>query len=246
MLSEMKSLTAGKNIIVCPKCGKENPFYNTVCSECKTYLRNKVYNIDLFSTSASLVDNPIGAFRSIVFAEHKNFVFFLIIIIALKYLINARFLSLLTVGEFNSTIGLLVSYLIVLSATLIFYFLYVAALKTFGQLNELEIRIKDAFAVIIYSQIPFVFAIVILFPLELIIFGDYLFSLNPSPFIIKEAVAYVFLAIECIVFLWSIFLSFWAFYVISGNIIFSLINTTIFNLFLAALIILCSVFVFRL
>lgn len=234
-----------KNSLTCPKCSKENPFYNTVCSDCKTYLRDKVYNIDLFSTTASLVDNPSGAFRSIVFSEHKNFVLFLVIFIALKQVINARFISLLTVGEFSSTTGLFISYSILLSVLLIFFVLYSLALKEVGRLIEFEIRAKDAFAVIIYSQIPLAVAFIVLFPLEFIIFGDYLFSINPSPFVIKEMAAYVFFIVECLVILWSVFLSYWAFYIISKNRIFGIINTLVFNLILGALLILTSVFIFR-
>jgi hypothetical protein len=234
-----------KNTITCPKCGEGNPFFNTVCSECKTYLRDRIYNIDLFSTSTSLIDNPSGAFCTIVFAEHKNFIIFLLVLIGLKQLINARFLSLITVGEFDSTIGLLISYLIVLTIVSGFFILYSFALREIAKLSGLEIRAKDTFAVIVYSQTPLVFAFIILFPLELIIFGDYLFSLNPSPFVIKEMPAYVFLVVECLAILWSIFLSYWAFYIISKDKIFSITNTIAFNLILIIILNLTSIFIFR-
>ena len=61
-------------------------------------------------------------------------------------------------------------------------------------MNNIPLRFKDTFALIIYSQIPYLFGLIILFPLELVIFGDYLFSKNPSPFTIKGTLAYLFLA----------------------------------------------------
>ena len=54
---------------------------------------------------------------------------------------------------------------------------------------------------------PYSFAAIILFPVELIIFGKYLFSVNPSPFIIKSFLAWVLVSLEFLLILWSVFLT---------------------------------------
>ena len=127
---------------------------------------------------------------------------------SIKYLINARFISMVSVGEFQSTIGLQISYLIVLGIILIYFIIFSFIHKSLSKINEVYIRFKDTFALIIYSQIPFLFGLFILFPLELVILGDYLFSMNPTPFIIKGSITYFFLAIEIGLVIWSIFLVF--------------------------------------
>jgi hypothetical protein len=71
--------------------------------------------------------------------------------------------------------------------------------------------------------------LVVLFPIELIIFGDYIFSLNPSPFVIKELIAYTLFTVESLLILWSIFLSITAFYVHYRKIIPALVSSLIFN-----------------
>jgi hypothetical protein len=96
-------------------------------------------------------------------------------------------------------------------------------------------RFKDNLAVIIYSQMPIIFALIILFPLEIVIFGEYLFSTNPSPFQIKSTIAYVFFSVEILLFLWSFFLTFAAFYVSSKNIVLST-STTAAYIFILCLI----------
>jgi hypothetical protein len=235
-----------KNSVTCPNCNSENPFYNSVCSGCKFYLRDRIYNIDLWTVISSLIENPTKAFRTIIFSEHKNFILFILFFVAIKYLINARFIAMISVGEFQSTTGLQYSYLIVLGIIVTYFLLFSFVYKLFGNLNEINIRFKDTLALIIYSQIPVLFGLFILFPLELVIFGDYLFTLNPTPFVIKGNIAYFFLVLEIGLILWSIFLVFKAFITQNQQLLFSLISATVFIVLFLTLIYLCSVFVFTL
>jgi hypothetical protein len=233
-----------KNSVTCPNCNSENPFYNSVCSSCKFYIRDRIYNIDLWSVISSLIESPAKAFRSIIFSEHKNFIFFILFFVSVKYLINARFIAMISVGEFQSTIGLQYSYLIVLGIITIYYLLFSYVYKLFGKLNEIQIRFKDTFSLIIYTQIPLLIGLVVLFPLELVIFGDYLFSLNPTPFIIKEYIAYFFLSLETSLILWSTFLVIKAFITQTQSKIFGLISAASFVVLLWTLLYFCSVIVF--
>ena len=235
-----------KNSVTCPNCNSENPFYNSVCSGCKFYLRDKIYNIDLWTVISSLIENPTKAFRTIIFSEHKNFILFILFFVTIKYLINARFIAMITVGEFQSTIGLQYSYLIVLGIIVIYFLLFSFVYKLSGNLSEINIRFKDTSALIIYSQIPVLFGLFILFPLELVIFGDYLFTLNPTPFVIKGNIAYFFLALEIGLVLWSIFLVIKAFMTQNQQLFFSLTSAIVFVVLFWTLIYFCSVFVFTL
>jgi hypothetical protein len=207
-------------------------------------LRDKIYNLDLWTVISSLFETPTKAFRMIIFSEHKNFILFILFFVSIKYLIDARFISMFSVGEFQSTIGLQLSYLIILGITLIYFIIFSLVYKSLGKRNEINIRYKDTFALIIYSQIPFLFGLFILFPLELVILGDYLFSMNPTPFIIKGSITYFFLAIEIGLVIWSIFLVFKAFLTQSQYFLFSLISTSVFVVLFWTLIYFCSLVVF--
>ena len=233
-----------KNSVACPNCNSENSFYNSVCSSCKYYLRDRIYNLDLWTIISSLIESPTKAFRTIIFSEHKNFIFFILFFVSIKYLINARFIAMLSVGEFQSSIGLQLSYLIVFGTTLFYFFIFPLLYKLSSKRNEVNIRFKDTLALIIYSQIPFLFGLIILFPLELVIFGDYLFSMNPTPFIIKGTIAYLFLVIEIGLVIWSIFLVFKGFRTQSQNLFFSLISASVFVVLFWTLIYFCSLIVF--
>ena len=233
-----------KNSVKCPNCNTENPFFNSVCSSCGNYLRDRVYNLDLWSTISSLIETPTKAFQRIIFSEHKNFIFFILLFISLKYVINVRFISMLSMGEFSSTIGLQYSYLIVLGITLIYFLMYSYIYSLVGKKKDIALRFKDTLAIVIYSQIPFLFGLILLFTLELVLFGDYLFSKNPTPFIIKGFLAYLFLALECLTVIWSIFLAIKAFLAQSTQKLFGILSSVVFIVFLWLILFLCSLIVF--
>jgi hypothetical protein len=232
-----------KNSVLCPDCQTENPFYNLVCTNCRTYLRERIYNLDLFTTISSIIENPSKGFKTIIFSEHKNFIFFILLIVSLKYLINARFISMLSLGGFQSTISLHYSFLIMLGLTVIFFTGF-SWLYTFTAKNKSFISYKDTFAIIIYSQIPYAFGIIILFTLELVLFGDYLFSKNPTPFVIKGFFAYLFLLLELSTVVWSAILVLKGFLVQTKQKLFSIIASIIFFVLFCILIYFCSLFVF--
>lgn len=233
-----------KNSVTCPNCNSENPFYNSVCSVCKFYIRDRIYNIDLWTVMSTLIESPTKAFRTVIYSEHKNFTFFILFFVSVKYLINARFISMISVGEFQSTIGLQYSYLIVLGIISIYYLLFSFAYKLIGRLNEIQIRFKDTLSLIIFSQIPLLIGLVVVFPLELVIFGDYIFSLNPAPFIIKKNIAYLFLSIELSLIFWTILLVFKAFITQTQTTIFGFLSAAAFVVLLWTLLYFCSLIVF--
>ena len=233
-----------KNSVICPNCKTENPFFNFVCNNCRVYLRDRIFNLDLWSTVSSIIETPSKAFKTIILSEHKNFIFFILFFIGLKYLINARFISMLTMSDFRSTIGLQYSYLIVLGATLIYFVSFSILYTVVGKRNDIYLRFKDTFAIIIYSQIPYLFGLVLLFTLELVLFGDYLFSKNPTPFIIKGFLAYLFLILEVGIIIWSIFLIINAFLTQSQKKLFSIFTAITFTVLFWSLMYFCSIIVF--
>ena len=211
---------------ICSNCGKENYFYALNCSSCKYYLRSVQPNIDFWNTSWQLFDSPQNALKKIIFAEHKNFSFFLLLLISVKiFLYTITFQSL--VDSQNDYILKLYNALIFMGITfitiIVFLYLMTFMLKTF----HIKTRFKDNLSLLAYSSIPIIFASFIIIPIEYGIFGQHWFIYNPSPFNIKPLVAYILLIIEFIMFIWSMMILFLSFYIQSNSILWGLFNSII-------------------
>jgi hypothetical protein len=196
-----------KNEIICNNCGSRNPEFEYKCSNCKAFLRDRIVNIDLGETLVRIIDSPSETLRKIKFSEHKNYIFFLLFFLSIRFLILSRFFSVPFVYEtirLNTFLLILISFGITI---ILFLFLSFLLQKIISLLN-IKVRFKDILAVIIYSSLPNLFALFILFPVELVFYGEYLFSNNPYPFQIKESVFYFLLVIETLTIFWSIFLAY--------------------------------------
>ncbi|MHB8581405.1 MAG: hypothetical protein ACYDA4_16290 [Ignavibacteriaceae bacterium] len=234
-----------KNSVTCKQCGSENPFYNLTCGSCKTYLRERVYNIDLWNVMGLLVENPKEAFTKIIFSEHKNFISFIILLVTGKLLIDLMFLSLVTHKEEPSFGNLLYVYLIILAALMALLLLFSVLSKIINGMFGLKTRVKDEFAILTYSMLPNIFGLILLFTIEVTVFGGNIFSNNPSPFSLKEFFAYALLAFEALLLLWSLFLTGAGMLSQTKNIIYSVCLALIFNLSLYYLLYIGSIFLFK-
>lgn len=168
------------------------------------------------------------------------------IFVSAKYLINTRFVSMMTVGQFQSGTNLFVSYILMFAVLIISIFIFSYLFTSSGKHFKYEMRIKDNFAIMCYAQILNAAALFVLFPIELVLFGDYLFSINPTPFAIKETLAYLMLITELFVIGWSFFLTYKAFFTQLKNISTAVITSIIFFLFISVIILLASKFIFTL
>jgi hypothetical protein len=199
-----------KNIITCKNCGTENPSYNFTCLKCKSYLRERVVNIDFFNLVGLLIESPAKAFRKIIYAEHKNFVSLVLFLVTIKLLIN----SAIIYPYFSPNLNFLnhatsvFIFSIILFIIIIFIFSYL--LKIISKIVGVKTRVKDNFSIIVYSFLPMIFSIIFILPVELVLFGGYLFSRNPTPFLLKPVPSYVLLGIELLILIWCFVLTFFA------------------------------------
>lgn len=229
-----------KNPVICSNCSTENPSYSYVCSGCKHFLRDKIVNIDLWETIIQLLESPGKAFQKIVLAENKNFIVFLTLFYVLRLFIVSRFLSLPFFTETESTKSLLTGYIIVLFTTTCFLLLFAWITALFLNKFEYSIRFRDNYSLLVYSNIPNIISLVLLFPIELIIFGEYLFSNNPNPFQVKPFFAYVLLIFEIGVFIWSLILIQVSFRTLTGSRIIGLLILVIYSICLIGLLIILA------
>ncbi|HSD62610.1 MAG TPA: hypothetical protein VLB50_02395 [Ignavibacteriaceae bacterium] len=221
-----------KNVTTCPNCGTENPLYKLNCLNCKTYLRERIYNLDLWKVIGLLIESPVKAYRLIIQSEHKNFIFLILALFSIKSFINARFLSLVYSGSSTLKFNFELELLTALGAGIIVILIYAVIFSSVNLVAGLKTRLKDNYAVFSYSLLPYTVGLAILFPIEIIIFGEYLFSDNPSPFIIKPSLAYFLLSIEGLLILWGLYLTITGIFAVSKNILYSVFSGLIFYLYL--------------
>jgi len=195
-----------KNKITCENCNFESDFYNLNCENCGALLRDKFPNIDLFSTIWSLIETPKNALKKVIYAEHKNYLSFLTVLLILKLIFTSFFLQSLFIEPINYQNYLSLNYGIGFVSFIILILLYPLLLKLVLKNNSIETRYKDNLALLVYSQIPLVLFLFIILPIEFALFGKYWLFSNPSPFMIKETAAYAFSIMEVLVLIWSLLL----------------------------------------
>ena len=234
-----------KNSIQCKSCHTENPVYGLICTECRSYLRERIFNIDLWHTMSLLIESPGKAFRLIIQSEHKNFIFGISIFVTLKLLIDSMFVSLFTLKPEPVFYNFFRNYFIVTGELFLIVFLISVLFKSVTGGFGVYTRIKDNSSILIYSLFPHVFGAVILFVFELTVFGGSIFSRNPSPFIIKEFLAYIFTGFEILLVFWSIFLAVSAFFAQTKNLIYSFIWGIFFNFVLYFFVYMNSLYLFK-
>lgn len=235
-----------KNSIVCSSCSHENSFYEYTCNNCRSFLRDKVYNIDLWNIVGLIIESPAKAFKQIIFADHKNFIIFIWIFVAAKMLVNIRFFSNISIGEFNPTSSLYIAFLLVFVILVGYILLFSFCSKLICKSLNIDTRFRDTFAVITYSLIPNIAGIVFIFILELVVFGGFLFSINPTPFELKGLIAYFFAGAELLLIIWSVFLTFSAFRTQTFSVLYGIITTIVFYSVLTVITYFASMFLFLL
>lgn len=222
------------NEITCKNCNEQNNFYEMNCKKCGAILRSRVVNIDLWKTVWELIETPKKAFANIIFSEHKNFISFLIVFIGLKLFVNASFIFNLILPKATNEINIPVQMAISVILTILLIILISLLIKLVVSSNGIKTRLKDNIAVIIYSHIPVIIALIILLPIEYGIFGGHWIYYNPSPFIIKASSAYLLAGVELIFILWHLFLLSYGIYTQTKSAVFSIFIAVSIDIILIA------------
>lgn len=190
-------------IFSCESCNSENELFRFSCKICGNTFHNKIANIDFTSAFVKLIEAPSSGFREIIQAENKNFIWVILLIASIKILINLHLIFPLQIEATNFSLfqQLVLSFLIIVALSLLLSF----AIKNFFA-KKYTIRFNDLLAVTAYSQLVYIITLAVFFPLEIVLFGEFLFSRNPSPFFVKETFAYLFSSLELIAIAWQIVL----------------------------------------
>lgn len=229
-----------KNRIKCPNCGAENEYYKDICTSCKSYIRARVVNIDLWKSIWYIVESPLKVFKEIIFAEHKNYIVFLIIVMGIKFFLNSLIISNLLFKQdpLNETPLTHVFPAAAIFIALIFLlsYLFTKVLNAAGYKNIY----KSVTAVLIYTFVPSVMIFAILSPIEFALFGQHWFYFNPSPVSLKQNAALILFGVEVIVYIWGCLLSIKAFTALTGNKKLSILFGFIFSVIVTAAMVFIS------
>lgn len=193
------------SIVNCPQCNSANPYFNLNCKNCNSFLREKIPNINLGEIILLLIESPKIAFEKIIISINKNYLSVILVFLSLRFYILSKFISVpFNNTDYNYNLFLVLIYF--LFSTILTIILLVLFTSLFMNRLKIYYRTKDIFAVLIYSFIPTVLAIIFVYPIELAVYGKYLFSNNPYPFEVKETVFYLLAAIEIFLIIWSFIL----------------------------------------
>ncbi len=211
------------NFLICKKCNYNNPLFSLNCESCNNLLRNRIPNIDLWNIIRRLIDEPVDAFRIIIQADKKNFSSLFVFFFAIKiYFLSIIVQSLLGIHKEINFLAILISILIVS----VIWFIISFFIK-YSLVKKIKTRIKDIFAVLSFSALPLVISLFVLTLLEFSVFGESLFSGNPSPFITKQTIAYLFSIIEVFLMLWWSILLYLGIYANTSNKLLSITITLV-------------------
>jgi hypothetical protein len=192
------------SMIRCPNCGIENGDLGVVCVRCGSFLQARVATLDLFTTAWQLIEAPRKAMRRVVAAVHKNYTIFL----SSFYGIGLAFFLLwvLNLGELFENLVYLLFTAILIGPALGIIHIFLAGLigVLAGRLWGIRMRFGNVFGVAAYATVPEILSIALVLPIELLTFGLYMFSNNPSPLVIKPFPYVVFMILDGLAILWSL------------------------------------------
>lgn len=229
---------------ICKNCSHQNPLYRSTCENCKSHLRDRVVNLDLWATIGKIIEEPSKAFKQIIFSENKNFIIFFLFFISIKNLIYTRFFSVPFLSNENIQTSFFVSLIILITATLILFSIFTLINQSVFKRYKVDLRFKDIFSLNIYSFTPILLSLFTIFPVEIIVLGGDLFSNNPYAFQIKPVISYFLMGFEFLILCWTFFLLFIKDFMITHNRLISFLLSFLFLLINFITLFLISKFVF--
>lgn len=190
---------------LCPVCGVRGTATTVTCRSCGAYLQERVPVLHLFSTIGQVLTAPASGFHRIVRSERKNYTVLLAAASGPFFLLGVMILS--RVGDTPATLGLLLSLLIFVGPLygLLSTFLLSSLLWLGTSLCKRHWeRFRDGGAVTAYAQIPLVLYGLMAIPLMTGVFGDVLFSTNPSPWVYHPTAAWMFAGTATMMLGWTV------------------------------------------
>jgi hypothetical protein len=153
-----------------------------------------------------MLESPKSTLHRIAIARYKNFWIFLSAVFG----VGATY-AILWYGNMGARLGGLGSCLaigVLLGPVLGVAFVVLASMTTrlISQLLGGRSTQRTTMAVLAYSMVPIAISVVLVFPVEVAVFGKFLFDQNPPPQVIDYAAYVTLVAMDAILALWSLVL----------------------------------------
>jgi hypothetical protein len=192
----------------CPVCGTAADALASTCASCGAFLRDRVAALNFFETAYAMVENPGGAFLRIARSEQKNYVVMLWAFSGIAYATFAMFVA--RVGDRGWHFATLLAAVFLagpLLGMLAGLFSSWAFHIVIRRIFRLPVRFRLASSFVAWSAVPLLLVSFVLAPIELGVFGDVLFSVNPAPWALKPAIFWTLVALNAAAIAWEILLS---------------------------------------
>lgn len=192
--------------MTCTVCGAENPATATICTSCRAFLQNRIPTLDLFQTAWGCLVSPVRTFHAITIAEHKNYALTLFGFAGIPFVAStvASFQGGALIGGFLETMAL--------STMLGFIVGFVAGLVT-TLIHWLQARLvggdrsfRLSLGIVAYSLVPAAAIGLLIYPIQLLTFGEHWFAANPHPSTINEVSYWTLQMLQWAGVLWSVVL----------------------------------------
>jgi len=193
-------------MIVCPVCQTHNHHLAVVCSSCRSFIQTRIENLDLFTTTWGIIEHPRKTFLTIALAKHKNYSFLLSAISGIGFIFTIFWI--IKAGNYTESLmnilsaGLCIGPLFGITVVLMFSII----MKLIGRLFSVRITFRNLFAMNAYALVPVVISVGLVLPVELLSFGRFFFSTNPSPLLLKPVSYIILLCLDGMLSIWTIVL----------------------------------------
>jgi len=211
----------------CPVCQTDNPNLQLTCSRCGGYIQDRIASLDLFKTLWMLIESPSEAMKRIILAEQKNYIFLLQILLGCAYVSFIFWVANLGLEIENLQMILV----LIIALGPVAGIVVVMVLSLFGTLLlrslKVQVAYRDMRAIVSYAGFPIIISFVIIFPVEVGLFGMYLFTSDPSPYSFAPVIYTTILGLDALFILWSVYLLGVGLIVVSQRIIPVLVSSVI-------------------
>ena len=191
-------------MIVCQVCHTENNHLAITCKTCRGFLQARIENLDLFRVAWNVIERPRRAFHLVAVAQHKNYSLLLASIAGMAFVFF--FFWVIKAGEYSES---LINILAAGAVTgppigLVVVLLYATCSKVVSRFSGVGVSLWQLYAVASYSLVPVVISAILVLPIELMTFGIFFFTKNPSPYLLKPVSYGVMLALDGAFGMWSL------------------------------------------